>query len=116
MIKNEFPKKEGHCHGGYSDGYQFKIDFLGETDQSSLEMLRAFLDKHGYEEIPLPEVERLWWDYMQPDSSGNIGSFVWHPIVITSSRFGLHALSLSIYDTSNPEHFDHWNLMRKPIY
>ena len=116
MISKNFPKKEGHIEGGYSDGYKFQIDFLGEDDEQSINMLRAFLDKHGYKDIPLPTAERLWWDYMQPDSFGNLGSFVWHPIVITPSRYGQHALALFIFDVEHSDHQETWNLMRKPIH
>jgi hypothetical protein len=116
MIKTNFPKKEGHYEGGYSNGYMFQIDFIGKSDEESITMLRLFLDNHGFQDIPLPSAERLWWDYFQPDSFGNRGCFVWHPIVIAPSKFGYHGLTLFIFDIDNHEHLERWNLMRKPIH
>jgi hypothetical protein len=117
MIKVNFPRKEGHTEGGYSNGYRFQIDFVKDNDDESLNLLRKFLNDQGFESVSLPPVaERLWWDYFQPDSSGNLGSYVWHPIVITPSRFGNNGLTLFIYDVENPEHKELWILMRKPIH
>ena len=116
MIRNNFPKKEGHIEGGYSDGSRFQHDFIGETDEESLMMLRQFLDEQGFEDIPLPIAERLWWDYFQPDSHGNLGCFVWHPIIVAPSSYGNNGLALYIYNVESPEHYELWNLMRKPIH
>ena len=65
MIRKNFPKKEGHIEGGYSDGSRFQHDFIGETDEESLMMLRQFLDEQGFEDIPLPIAERLCWSQIQ---------------------------------------------------
>lgn len=66
MINENFSSKEGRVEGGDSDGYMFRINFLCKTDQDSVDVLRAFPEKHGYRDVPLPVTEGLWWYYLQP--------------------------------------------------
>ena len=55
MIKEDFPPVGSQYQGGISDGWQYQIRFAGSNLQSSLDMIRAFLEEEGYADVPLPQ-------------------------------------------------------------
>ena len=109
MIKNNFPKNMEEYKGGKSDGWCFRIDLWAETENKVIEMIKEFLNNEGYSDIPIPKAERLWWDYLRPDSNGIEGSFIWYPIQIYQNSYKKNAVSLFIYNENHPEHQKLWN-------
>ncbi len=109
MIRNNFPKERESYEGGTSDGWCYHIDFWGENNDQVLNAVRNFLNKEGYEDIPLPlTAERLWWDYLRPKTEGK---FVWHPIIIYQSVYKTNAIELHIYKENHPEHKELWDYL-----
>lgn len=75
MIREEFPE-DGSCYqGGISDGWQYQIRFAGSKLQSSLDMIRAFLDEEGYEHIPLPRTTAELLHFRLPSKQQQIALF-----------------------------------------
>ncbi len=55
MIRDDFPPEGSTYEGGISDGWQYQIRFAGSNLQSSLDMIRTFLEEEGYADTPLPK-------------------------------------------------------------
>lgn len=108
MPKNSTSSKEEIFKKDSSDGWHYQIGFRNKSDEEVLSELRTFLVKTGYNDIPLPKTaERLWWDYLNPNSFSN-GMYVYHPIIISASAYHEHAITLSIYNENYPNHKELW--------
>ena len=75
MIREEFPPEGSLYQGGISDGWQYQIRFAGSKLQSSLDMIRAFLDEEGYEEIPMPMTTEALLHFRLPSKQHQIALF-----------------------------------------
>jgi hypothetical protein len=53
-LRNEFPIANSDYLGGVSDGWEYKTSFSGTTLERTYEMVKAFLQEEGYEDIPIP--------------------------------------------------------------
>ena len=54
-IREEFPDAESNYQEGESDGIKYTLVFNGITLENSYNMIKAFLEEEGYEDIPLPK-------------------------------------------------------------
>lgn len=54
-IRDDFPPEGSNYEGGKSDGWQYQVAFAGSNLQISLDMVKAFLQQEGFEDIPLPK-------------------------------------------------------------
>jgi hypothetical protein len=54
VIREEFPVANSNYEGGISDGWQYQIKFAGSNLQSSLDMIKSFLEEEGYADTPMP--------------------------------------------------------------
>lgn len=54
-IREEFPIAGDNYQDGESDGTKYTLVFNGVTLDSSYQMIKAFLEEEGYEDIPLPK-------------------------------------------------------------
>ncbi|MBL7817603.1 MAG: hypothetical protein JNL70_21535 [Saprospiraceae bacterium] len=75
MIREEFPVEGSHYQGGISDGWQYQIRFAGSKLQASLDMIRAFLDEEGYEDVPLPKTQDELLHFRLPTKQQQISLF-----------------------------------------
>lgn len=75
MIREEFPPEGSLYQGGISDGWQYQIRFAGSKLQSSLDMIRAFLDEEGYEDVPLPRTTEELLHFRLPTKQQQIALF-----------------------------------------
>ncbi len=108
MIRHNFPPEGGMYKNGRSDGWIYQVDFYGGTDDELLAAVRKFLDEAGYSDVALPLTgERLFWDYLNPDSFSG-GCYVYHPIKIGLSSYRVDALHLIICNEDYPDHKEFW--------
>ena len=75
MIREEFPPENSPYQGGISDGWQYQIRFAGSKLQSTLDMIRVFLDEEGYEDIPLPRTSEELLHFRLPSKKQQINLF-----------------------------------------
>lgn len=54
-IREEFPEAGSEYQDGESDGLKYTLVFNGVTLENSYQMIKAFLEEEGYEDIPLPK-------------------------------------------------------------
>jgi hypothetical protein len=54
MIRFEFPPDGSTYEGGKSDGWQYQVRFAGANLQTTLDMIRVFLEDEGYADVPIP--------------------------------------------------------------
>ncbi len=53
-LRYNFPEAGTRFEGGHSDGYCFRLEFGASRASRNLEMIRAFLQEHGYGKLPIP--------------------------------------------------------------
>ncbi len=75
MIREEFPTVGSLYQGGISDGWQYQIRFAGSKLQASLDMIRAFLEEEGYEDVPLPLTSEELLHFRLPSKQKQINLF-----------------------------------------
>ena len=75
MIREEFPAEGSLYQGGISDGWQYQIRFAGSKLQSSLDMIRAFLEEEGYDDTPLPLTSEELLHFQLPSKQQQINLF-----------------------------------------
>lgn len=54
-IREEFPEAGSNYQDGECDGIRYTLVFNGVTLKASYDMIRAFLEEEGYDDIPLPK-------------------------------------------------------------
>ncbi len=105
MSTEDFFKK----YQDNGDGWCYKFGFHGESDEEAFCKMKKFLIDEGFGDIPIPPTaRRLCWDYFKPDVNDNIGSYVWHPIIINQDAYQVHGFNLTIFDESHPDHMALW--------
>lgn len=53
-IRLHFPEEGSDYLGGKSDGWEYRTVFGGSRLEHSYEMVRTFLQEHGYGDVPIP--------------------------------------------------------------
>lgn len=53
-IRSFFPSADTEYLGGKSDGWEYRTVFAGGRLSTSYEMVVAFLNEHGYGDVPIP--------------------------------------------------------------
>jgi hypothetical protein len=113
-FRDSFPEDGSRYKNGISDGWIYRADIYAGSDEELLSAVREFLDEAGYSDIPLPQTaERLWSDYLNPDSFSG-GAYIFHPVIISLSAYRVDALELRIFNESYPRHKEFWkNIVQK---
>ena len=110
MIKEDFPPEGSQYEGGISDGWQYQIRFSGRNLQSSLEMIKSFLQEEGYGNVPIPQTTEELLHFRFPAKNQQLQLFgdtgyIHNPIKILfdSKESRLKTLTLCIFN-ENAEH------------
>jgi hypothetical protein len=72
MIRDDFPPDGSTYEGGISDGWQYQIRFAGSNLQSTLDMVRTFLEEEGYADIPMPKTAEELLHFRLPTKQDQI--------------------------------------------
>ena len=106
---------------GESDGYEYKTTFAGSNLKHSYEMIKAFLQEQGYENVPIPKnVDELKLFRLQTRNKQILlfedNGYVHNPIkiIFPSNRRNKRTLTLCIYNEADPDHLLKFH--RKGIY
>ena len=110
-IREDFPTSEEGYMGGESDGYEYKTTFAGSNLKHSYEMIKAFLQEEGYENVPIPKTEEELKLFRLQTRNKQIllfedNGYVHNPIKILfpPNRRNKRTLTLCIYNEADPEH------------
>ncbi len=111
MIKEDFPVEGSRYEGGISDGWQYQIKFSGRNLQSSLDMIKSFLEEEGYGALPIPETGADLLHFRFPAKHQQLQLFVdngyiHNPIKILfdTGEARPKTLTLCIFNEKIPQH------------
>ena len=110
-IRTEFPEAGTDYLGGKSDGWEYSTVFSGTSLQASYDMLKAFLEEEGYEDIPLPSNANELDLFRHPKKGVQLsffaeGGYVHNPIKIKfhQHRRKRNILILHLYNEALEDH------------
>jgi hypothetical protein len=112
MIREDFPPPGSPSYlDGECDGWEYRITFRAGTLQKTYDMVRAFLDEEGYDDIPLPDNAEDLKLFRQDNRKKQLvmfedNGYVHNPIKIlfpASSKFR-NALTLCLFNEKEPQH------------
>jgi len=111
-IRQNFPAAGESVEGGTSDGYRYRVSFAAGRLEATYAMVRAFLEEHGYGDIPLPkDAAELRLFRLPPKLRHQLSLFgdngyVHNPVRILfpvpAGRQG--ALLLELFNEADPDH------------
>lgn len=110
-MRDDFPEAGSDYMGGECDGYEYRTIFAGTSLEHSFQMIRAFLEEEGYEDIPLPKNAAELELFRLPTRNRQIlmfedNGYVHNPVKILfpPDRRKRTALILSVYNEKDPMH------------
>ena len=111
-IRRNFPAAGESYDGGLSDGYVYRITFAAGRLDRTYELIRVFLEEHGYGQVPVPaDTKELRAFRLPPNLRQQLSLFgedgyVHNPIRILFPREGTRrgALQLELYNEAEPGH------------
>ncbi|MFK8054722.1 MAG: hypothetical protein AB8F78_01275 [Saprospiraceae bacterium] len=74
-IRHDFPQIGSEFFGGQCNGLVYNTAFFGTTLQASFEMVKAFLDEQGYEDVLRPKDADELRIFLSPPNNGVQGLF-----------------------------------------
>jgi len=111
MMRDDFPEAGSDYMGGECDGYEYRTTFAGSSLEHSFQMIRAFLQEEGYEEVPLPKDAAELELFRLPTRNRQIllfedNGYVHNPIKILfpPDRRKRTALTLCVYNEKDSMH------------
>jgi len=110
-MRDDFPEAGSDYMGGECDGYEYRTIFAGTSLEHSFQMIRAFLQEEGYEDIPLPKNAEELSLFRLPTRNRQIllfedNGYAHNPVKILfpPDRRKRTALILCLYNEKDPEH------------
>lgn len=108
-LRDNFPEAGETYVGGLSDGWKYETIFTGSSLQAAYEMIQAFLEEEGYDEIPLPTDSEELSLFKIPTRNKQIlmfedNGYVHNPIKILFHPRRKHTLILQVFNELHPNH------------
>lgn len=120
-IRDNFPPMGSKIFGGESNGLIYKTAFFGTTLAASYEMVVAFLNEQGYEDVIRPKDAEELKAFLAPPNNGVQGLFeqpcyAHNPIRISFVRGDRkrRKLELELYNEVAPNHLLRFHRRENP--